>query len=459
MQPVPPNFANLAEGLVFLTHQRATGELILSSADYQWHLYLFLGRLSYATGGPHRVRRWYRALKQVCPNFKSDALHVKEDELWEYHLLREGIHENRLSLTQAKSIISNIVQEVLFSLVSHSDFRSFWLSKKLQPIALLEVEQSLQSAVELWECWQTVGLGPFYPEVAPILKQPTSQRNLTLDNTYLNLFKLLNGENTIWDIASEIKQSVTAVAAPLRDLANQGIVELLTIPDLPPPVDILSYLAVTAQHSQSITSTEYEMLALSSQNYLQPQTAIHQISINNPVKQLRASREEEFGNQLNIEKNHYGVQSAFASPSVPLVKSQPTSSLVAYVDDSPSDRFKMDKIVSLAGYRLLSVKEPIMALPILLEYKPNLIFLDLVMPIVNGYEICAQLRRVSSFKNTPVIIITSNKGIIDRVRSKIVGASGFLAKPINAKKVLKILQKHLPTPTPVELDILQKIEV
>jgi CheY-like chemotaxis protein len=86
------------------------------------------------------------------------------------------------------------------------------------------------------------------------------------------------------------------------------------------------------------------------------------------------------------------------------------------------------------------------ALPILLEHKPDLIFLDLVMPIANGYEICAQIRRVSAFKDTPVIILTSNDGIVDRVRAKMVGSSGFLAKPIEPDKVLATLQRYLPKP-------------
>ncbi|NES25026.1 MAG: response regulator, partial [Symploca sp. SIO3E6] len=80
----------------------------------------------------------------------------------------------------------------------------------------------------------------------------------------------------------------------------------------------------------------------------------------------------------------------------------------------------------------------------LLEHKPELIFLDLVMPIANGYEICAQIRRVSAFQEIPVIIITSSDGIVDRVRAKVVGSSGFLTKPIEQEKVLHILHRYLP---------------
>jgi len=82
----------------------------------------------------------------------------------------------------------------------------------------------------------------------------------------------------------------------------------------------------------------------------------------------------------------------------------------------------------------------------LLESKPGLIFLDLVMPIASGYEICSQIRRMSAFKNTPVVILTGNDGIVDRVRAKVVGASDFLSKPVNAEKVLAIARQYLPIP-------------
>ena len=64
------------------------------------------------------------------------------------------------------------------------------------------------------------------------------------------------------------------------------------------------------------------------------------------------------------------------------------------------------------------------------------------MPIVNGYEVCKQLRRVKHFKTIPIAILTGNDGAIDRVRAKVVGASDFIAKPIQADKIHALLQKY-----------------
>jgi chemotaxis family two-component system response regulator PixG len=79
----------------------------------------------------------------------------------------------------------------------------------------------------------------------------------------------------------------------------------------------------------------------------------------------------------------------------------------------------------------------------MLARKPDVIFLDLVMPNTNGYEICAQLRKLSFFRNTPILILTGNDGIVDRVRAKLVGASDFLNKPVDAGIVLSVIRKHL----------------
>ena len=120
-----------------------------------------------------------------------------------------------------------------------------------------------------------------------------------------------------------------------------------------------------------------------------------------------------------------------------------TGPLVAYIEDSRFDSSMMGHILAQAGYRFINIRDVMQALPILLEHKPDLIFLDLLMPVINGYEVCAQIRRISAFKHTPIVIVTSNNGIVDRVRAKLVGSSGFLAKPIKPDKVLAVLRQYL----------------
>ncbi|MEM9091156.1 MAG: response regulator, partial [Cyanobacteria bacterium P01_F01_bin.53] len=123
---------------------------------------------------------------------------------------------------------------------------------------------------------------------------------------------------------------------------------------------------------------------------------------------------------------------------------------IVHVEDSAFDSRIMASIVGSLGYHYVNISDPLQALPKIIEHKPKLIFLDLIMPIANGYEVCAQIRRMSMFKTTPVIIVTSNNGIIDRVRVKMSGASGFIGKPIQEKKVLKVFKKHLGYTAPMQ---------
>lgn len=138
-----------------------------------------------------------------------------------------------------------------------------------------------------------------------------------------------------------------------------------------------------------------------------------------------------------------GLQNNQKPLTTTTVKRQPRKPVIIYVDDNPKDSTVMAAIIQGLGLDYISVSDPLQTIPILLEVKPNLIFVDLVMPIVNGYELCAQIRRVSAFRATPIVIVTNHDGITDRVRAKLVGASGFLGKPIKQQRVLAVLMRFL----------------
>jgi CheY-like chemotaxis protein len=141
---------------------------------------------------------------------------------------------------------------------------------------------------------------------------------------------------------------------------------------------------------------------------------------------------------------HQGIMGLIEIGDISYFVESVSGPLVAYIEDSRFDSAVMSHILVQAGYRFINIRESTQALPMLLEHKPDLIFLDLLMPIANGYEVCAQIRRISAFKDTPIVIVTSSDGIVDRVRAKLVGSSNFLAKPIEQEKVLAVLRQYLP---------------
>lgn len=121
--------------------------------------------------------------------------------------------------------------------------------------------------------------------------------------------------------------------------------------------------------------------------------------------------------------------------------------LIICIDDSPFVCDRLEQIFQEQGYQFISVMDSLKAIPIAIAKKPQLIFLDLVMPNANGYEICSRLRKIGAFQNTPIVILTGNDGVIDRVRAKVVGATDFITKPVQSELVLEIAQKYLnPVP-------------
>lgn len=123
--------------------------------------------------------------------------------------------------------------------------------------------------------------------------------------------------------------------------------------------------------------------------------------------------------------------------------SQAVRPLIACVDDSPTVGQFLANILEPAGYRVLKIQEPLSGIGILSKNKPDLIFLDLVMPNANGYDLCAFLRKTPIFQNTPIIVLTSQSGFIDRTRAKLAGASDFLTKPPEPQALLNLVRQHL----------------
>ncbi|MGV2830964.1 response regulator [Myxosarcina sp. GI1(2024)] len=117
--------------------------------------------------------------------------------------------------------------------------------------------------------------------------------------------------------------------------------------------------------------------------------------------------------------------------------------LIACIDDSPQICKIMEEIITKCDYRFISIQESFQVLPTLIKTVPSLIFMDIGMPVINGYELCSQLRRVSKLKDVPIVILTGNDGIIDRVRAKVVGADDFISKPIETSKIIDALKKYI----------------
>ena len=139
-------------------------------------------------------------------------------------------------------------------------------------------------------------------------------------------------------------------------------------------------------------------------------------------------------------ENSQNFPVAPVAPAAPV--SKPTHT-IACIDDSPSILNAITNFLSDKGVAVIPINDPVKALMQIIRSKPDLILLDVTMPNLDGYELCSLLRKHPHFKRTPVVMVTSNTGFIDRAKAKLVGASGYMTKPFTETDLMKMVFKHL----------------
>jgi twitching motility two-component system response regulator PilG len=104
---------------------------------------------------------------------------------------------------------------------------------------------------------------------------------------------------------------------------------------------------------------------------------------------------------------------------------------------------KVEYILKERGYRVTAISDPLQALSLVFQLKPNLIFCDITMPQLEGDEICSMLRCSEAFRQTPIIMLTGKETFLDRVKARMVGATDYLTKPFGERELLLLLEKYL----------------
>ncbi len=117
---------------------------------------------------------------------------------------------------------------------------------------------------------------------------------------------------------------------------------------------------------------------------------------------------------------------------------------IACIDDSPFILDEMEKILgNHRQYSLTKIEDPVKASALIFRLKPDLILMDITMPEINGYKLCRLFRSSTAFETTPIIMVTGNKGLIDKARAKLVGATDYLTKPFGQLELLTLVEKYL----------------
>jgi CheY-like chemotaxis protein len=411
------NTEHLVTQLFSCASEKFTGCLDIEVPQHQhWSLYFSQGLIC-GGSGIHPRRSWLRQLYRYCPQLMKDrtANHSQPFPNDNYDALAKLVTQGKIGQGQMTEVVESYILEIFFDLIQHleqlSPASNWQLSYSQIPqnqmdsaLVTIDVDEMWRQALKLWRSWQSADLTDISPNLAPQALNPEELQQQFSQMLYDNLsglagmnqmFKALQGETS--QVTSDNLIAAMDGNQTLRDLAvhlNRNLV-LLTQPIMP-------YIRQGLVELNQVEDVSFSAAPL--------------------MKRESSSAE---------------------TPATP-VQSKSKSPLIACIEDSSFDLVLMNHILTQAGYQFINIEDQEKALSILIEHKPDLIFLDLVMPIANGYEICSQIRRVPFFKSTPVIIVTGKDGIIDRTRAKIVGASDFITKPINKDKMLQALQTYFP---------------
>ncbi|MEH2229286.1 response regulator [Nostoc sp.] len=374
---------NLVNEFKTCTQLQYNGKLnIKSSKGSQWTFYYRLGRIVWATGGTHPFRRWRRHIAQNCPQIDVDKLQLRGQDL--------SIDYWDYKLIEVFYKKQKIQREQIQSIAENT-------------IAELLFDLALQGNFASLSCNRN-------QEV--ILETPMSFTSAEMSVKHMQ---------DSWKIWSE------------AGLANFS-------PDLAP------ILRRPEQLEQMVSPSVYKNFV----NLINGKFTLRDLAMKMKQSVLPLTRSL-------LPYILKGIIELVEVPDLPLgiteVNNNSTTTqakkriapLVACVDDSPQVCKMVEDIVTSNGFRFVKIQDAVQALPTLIQDKPDLIFLDLIMPVASGYEICTQLRRISTFSNTPIIILTGSDGLLDRVRAKVVGSTDFLTKPVMADKVMSIIRKYLPT--------------
>jgi len=122
---------------------------------------------------------------------------------------------------------------------------------------------------------------------------------------------------------------------------------------------------------------------------------------------------------------------------------QPLSGIkVLLIDDSNTIRRSGEIFLSQAGCQVILAEDGFDGLAKVVDNKPDVIFVDVMMPRLDGYQTCALIKKNQDFKDTPVVMLTSKDTLFDRARGKLVGADQYLLKPFNKKSLVEAVITH-----------------
>ncbi|MBK1986687.1 response regulator [Sphaerospermopsis aphanizomenoides BCCUSP55] len=442
------------EGLLRqLTNCSDTTCLQVLNNSVLWLIYLDQGKIIYATHSVEpfdRLERHIRRLSQQIPQLTNEIRvqlrltfepdwqtqsskpeHNFNSQLPEYQAIHWLVTQQHLPSHQAALLIQELVKEVIesFLLVREGTYVLTEPVNSIPKICKLDTENIIDRCQKRLQNWQY-----FTPQISSPFQRPYLLIN---SKFYDKQLPKLQENITTWMKGFSLRHLGVIMNVDEVELARilypyilQGSI-ILHEPD--PPFDKLpktfTDFSEFPQYRIPVInekSSSVEVLADVAdgvEDYI-PETST-----------LSTATLEQSNIPNNIESGEETVNTA-------TITAKKIYKIIS-VDDSPTILKEISRCLEDENVAVVTINDPVKAVMSIIRHKPDLILLDLSMAGIDGYELCRIIRNNSMFKEIPIIFVTGSKGIVDKVKARMVGASGYLTKPFTRAELLKMIFMHL----------------
>ena len=384
------NFDAFKQKMLFqaLKQNRFSGKLHFKNAqDIEWIFFLYLGRIVYVTGGRHPTRRWRRNIITYFPQIAEKL----QQEL------------QLVNFNNSTDIVLTWDYYLLLLWVKQKKINLERVTKYIRALTnevLFEINQANTVSFQLFAQEK-----PSFQPLAMIDAQKQIAHAAKVWQQWIELgFK-----NILPDLAPQIVNFET-----LQESSSEKTYQFLTtVLDGKHSIRDLAFQKKT--NNATFLRSIFHYLQMGDIDL----SEISDIPI--PVTVTKASEKQQSAKQ-NIQKDK--------KPLIVCVAVNPVMNRI------------MEKVAQVANYDFISEKNYIEAMPLLLDSKPDIIFLDIELPGMNGYEICAQLRKVEDFKKSPIILLGKNITLVERMKSKMSGASELFQQSMDIRSLLNLIKKY-----------------
>lgn len=402
--------------LASFVHTYGSGCLEVDAKSMSWWIYFKDGKLNYASHASDKslayTLKWLKLKLAVMSQEAFSWLEENSEELlniepentqaiqyFEYQIICYLIEQKHLELWQAQELIEQLTREAIESFLSLSggavrierELFEIPIFSRLDPKATIE---DCQARIKTWKL------------LRPLITSPHQRPYIVSQDTF---FSTNNSDS----ISPRLKSKLGNI---LRGYSIRHIAAILQQDEL----DVAKFLHPYIENQSILLRA--------------PESPFDRLTgLEKPLAKKAQGIEPIQGK--NLHRSPY-----LSSKSNKKQKSRP---VIACVDDSPNTLDQIERFLGEENFSVFKFIEPIKATFQLKRLKPDIILLDLTMPTISGYELCRMLRRLPGFEDIPVVMVTGKKGIINKTRAKLVGATDYLEKPFNRASLLDVISRNL----------------